>query len=64
MTYKVLISDNLSKDIIYKFNEADIDVVYSPEMGKNSSLILNEIHNFDAIAIRSVSYTHLRAHET
>ena len=53
MTYKVLISDNLSKDIIYKFNEADIDVVYSPEMGKNSSLILNEIHNFDAIAIRS-----------
>ena len=53
MTYKVLISDNLSKNIIYKFNEADIDVVYNPKMGKNSSLILDEIHNYDAIAIRS-----------
>ena len=53
MNYKVLISDNLSKGIVNKFKREDIGVVYNPEIGKDNSLLLNEICNYDAIAIRS-----------
>ena len=53
MNYKVLISDNLSKGIVNKFQRAGIDVVYNPEIGKDNSLLLKEICNYDAIALRS-----------
>ena len=53
MNYKVLISDNLSKGIVNKFKREDIGVVYNPEIGKDNSLLLKEICNYDAIAIRS-----------
>ena len=53
MNYKVLISNNLSKGIVNKFKREDIGVVYNPEIGKDNSLLLKEICNYDAIAIRS-----------
>ncbi len=53
MNYKVLISDNLSKEILSCFRNEGIDVDYLPEMGKDKSLLSNEIHEYDGIAIRS-----------
>ena len=53
MKYRVLISDNLSRGILKIFQNVGIDAVYNPELGKDNSALLKEIHKYDAIAIRS-----------
>ena len=40
-------------DIVNKFKREDIGVVYNPEIGKDNALLLKEICDYDAIAIRS-----------
>ena len=53
MNYKVLISDNLSTDILSSFKNEGIDVVFRPDMGKDKLLLSKEIHKYDGLAIRS-----------
>ena len=53
MNYKVLISDNLSTDILSSFKNEGIDVVFRPDMGKDKLLLSREIHKYDGLAIRS-----------
>ena len=55
MSYKVLISDSLSKNAVKIFEARGIEVIYRPEIGQKRDILIKEIGEFDGLAIRSAT---------
>ena len=55
MSYKVLISDSLSKNAVKIFEARGIEVSYRPEIGQQRDILTKEIGEFDGLAIRSAT---------
>ncbi|MBS1302370.1 phosphoglycerate dehydrogenase [Loktanella sp. SALINAS62] len=55
MAPKVLISDALSEAAVQIFRDRGIDVTFEPKLGKDKEKLLEMIHEFDGLAIRSAT---------
>ncbi|SDJ01256.1 phosphoglycerate dehydrogenase [Aliiruegeria lutimaris] len=55
MAPKVLVSDKLSETAIQIFRDNGIDVDFLPTLGKEKDKLLELIHNYDGLAIRSAT---------
>ncbi|MFV0360877.1 phosphoglycerate dehydrogenase [Tropicimonas sp.] len=55
MAPKVLVSDKLSETAVQIFRDNDIEVDFLPNLGKEPENLLELIHNYDGLAIRSAT---------
>ncbi|SFD02723.1 phosphoglycerate dehydrogenase [Tropicimonas isoalkanivorans] len=55
MAPKVLVSDKLSETAVQIFRDNGIDVDFLPTLGKEPEKLLELIHNYDGLAIRSAT---------
>jgi D-3-phosphoglycerate dehydrogenase len=52
---RVLVSDKLSETAVAIFRDRGIDVTFDPSIGKDKDRLLEEIPNYDGLAIRSAT---------
>jgi D-3-phosphoglycerate dehydrogenase len=55
MKPRVLVSDKLSETAVQIFRDRGVDVDYLPDLGKDKDKLLEVIHQYDGLAIRSAT---------